>query len=465
MDPGSSPPAELEGLSRSGPAAFDFLHEAFEKRQFLKLRRLLATTAAPDIAEVLGQMGIDDVIVGFRLVARPRKPEVFTYLRIDQQADLIDHLPDRTVTSILNNMEPDDRTRLLESLSEDLRTRILTKLLPEERRLARQLLSYPEDSVGRIMHPEFFSVRPSMTAREAIAHLRWRMTGHAQDVSSVFVTDPSGRYLGEIGLSALVFAEPPTQRVEDMSAVRHPTLLTTDNPSTAVDYFRKYDRSLLAVCDEANTMVGVLAADDVFDVAEEHATEEIQQFGGQATLEDSYFETPLLVLLWKRVGWLCMLFIGGTVTAGTLRHYNNQLKAMEYLIYFLPLVISSGGNSGSQSASLSIRGIAVKEMASGDWVKVLRREVVTGIGLGTVLGALGVGLCWLWDLPSAAWGIVMVALIGVVVFGAVVGSMLPFLLKALRLDPAVSSSPFIASLVDLFGVMLLVQVSRWVLGI
>jgi magnesium transporter len=239
-------------------------------------------------------------------------------------------------------------------------------------------------------------------------------------------------------------------------------LNVADDKSVAVDFFRKYDKAFSPVVDQQGVLVGVLTADDVFDIAEDEATEDIQQFGGTSTLEDSYFDTPALTLLRKRAGWLCALFVSELFTGTALRHYDEAIAEMRYLVYFVPLVISSGGNSGSQASSLVIRGLAVREMELSDWWRVFAREIMMGLGLGLILGSIGFIRAYTWEHNILVAMIVGASLVGVVLFGSVVGAVMPFLIKRMRMDPAVSSSPFIASLVDVAGIVIYFNAAFWI---
>jgi magnesium transporter len=343
----------------------------------------------------------------------------------------------------------------LEELPPELSSKFILRLDPEERRIARRLLSYPEDSVGRLMSPEFFSITAGMTIAQGIEFIRWNASRYPEEaLTQIFVVNTDGRYLGDTSLGSLFVADDTTDKVENIVGSSYVTLSAFDDESAAVDMFRKYDRASIPVVDHEGRLVGMVTADDVFDVAEEEATEDIQQFGGAGVLEDSYFDTHLLVLLRKRAGWLLLLFLGGIGSGHALKSFQNTISAYTFLIIFLPLIVSSGGNSGSQAASLVIRGLAIKELELRDWYKVLIREFLSGAGLGCVLGAIGYGFSMMWGLEPLAASVVAFSLIGVVTFGSVIGSMLPFVLKRIGVDPAVSSSPLIASLADIFGILI-----------
>lgn len=430
-------------------------------RNYKSIRPFLKTGEPADIGEKISELPLSDLVVVFRLIPRQRRAEVFAYIPFETQEELLEALPEAVVSSLLNDMEPDDRTRLLEELPFEIRSQILLKLSPEERSMAWQLLSYEEDSVGRLMNPEFIAVRGEMKISDAFDYIRWTVRDPEELHSHLFVVDTAGKLQGEVSLAMLVMADPPSQALSTIMEPASVAVVTTDDKGRAVDCFRKYDKPFLPVVDENGVLVGVLTSDDVFDIAEDEATEEIQQFGGSATLEDSYFQTEWGVLLRKRAGWLAMLFVGELFTGTALRHYDDAIAAMRYLVYFVPLVISSGGNSGSQAASLVIRGLAVKEMEVSDWFRVLRRELLMGIILGAILGCIGFFRAFSWDRNLLIAIIVGISLVGVVLFGCVAGAMMPFIIRSFKMDPAVSSSPFIASLVDVSGIMIYFNVAMW----
>ncbi len=442
----------------------DYIKALLDIRDFKVLRQNFREQEIADLAEIFSELEVIDCIVLFRLVPRDRRSVLFSYLPFDRQEELIDELPDVVVTALLNNMEPDDRTRFLEELSFELRSKILLKLDPEERQVAWKLLSYPEDSVGRLMTPDFLSLRADMQVSEALAYIRWSSMLPPEYLHHLFVADMKGRLIGEVSLAELVVCDPPTEKVETVMSKSIVYLRPDQEDQEAVEIFRKYDRTYIPVVDNNKAIIGIVTADDLFDVAEEDATEDIQQFGGQGALEDSYFLTPILTMLRKRAGWLSFLFFGMLFTASALRHYELVLDQMEFLAIFLPLVISSGGNSGTQAASLIIRGMALNEFKLRDWFKILRREIVMGISLGSILATLGYLRAVAWGYEPYVGVILALTLLGVVTFGAVAGSMLPFVFKAMRMDPAVVSSPFITTIVDLSGIIIFINIAIMVLA-
>lgn len=445
---------------RSGP----MILEALEKHDYRKVRLLIRKLGPADISELFKDLDLSDAVVLFRLVAKTRRANVLAFLTFEQQQAILDRLPDEMVIRLLNELDPVDRTKLLEEVTDELRGRFLQMLEPEEREIATKILSYPEESVGRLMTPEFVSIKGREPCVRAIEDLRWRATKYSERMlQRIFVVDEKGTYRGSVTLAGLMMADPPNLAVEEVMQKDIPGLSVMADESDAVDFFRKYDEPFIPVIDEEDRLVGLVESDDVFDLAEEEATEDIQQFGGHGALEDSYFQTPTFTLVRKRAGWLIVLFFGMLFTTNALEFFHSEIEKWSFLVFFLPLIISSGGNSGSQAASLMIRGLAVKEVDLKDWLRVLRRELIIGISLGLVLGVFGFARALLGENPPVVGLTIAMSLIGIVLFGAICGAMLPFLIKLVRLDPAVSSSPLIASVVDLVGIVIFFKIAMLML--
>ncbi len=440
------------------------LKDALDSKAYNSIRQAFKIAEPADIADLISKFPIQETVRFFRLISKTRKVQVFSHLPFECQEQLLHIFPEDAVTVLLNEMEAVDRTMLLESLSPEISSKFIEKLHPDERKMAWQLLSYPEDSVGRIMSPECLVIKSSESISSAIDYIRWHAPNFSESMlQQVFVVDEKDIYLGDISLAGLFVAEDTRATVESILSPSYLTLNPYDPQSAAVDLLRKYDKSHIAVIGNRGKLKGVVTADDVFDIAEEEATEDIQQFGGSAILEDSYFNTTLYVLLRKRAGWLALLFCGGIATSQILKSFNQTISEYAFLVVFMPLIISSGGNSGSQAASLVIRGLAIREMELSDWSKILVRELATGLGLGLVLASMAYATSYFWDLSLQQSLVISLSLVAVVVLGAVTGAMLPFLLKFCRLDPAVSSSPLIASLVDLFGLLIYFSIAMSIL--
>ena len=436
------------------------IEKMIRDKDWKHLRQEFAQLDPSDLAEILEEFPLQDAALVFRILPRDAAAVIFEYLPLELQTKLVQSLADEQLVSVVNAMAPDDRTRLLEELPPEVTRRVLGSLTPSELKIARQLLGYPEDSAGRHMTPEYVAVRPDMTAAEALAYIRKHGKG-AETLNVIYVTDEKGRLLSDIRLAALVMAN-PSAKVEDLGDGQMFNIPATADREEFVAAFEKYDRVALPVTDSKGIMLGIITIDDVLDVAEEEATEDIQKLGDMQALEAPYMDSPFLDMVKKRAGWLLVLFFGEMFTATAMAYFEGEIKRAVVLALFIPLIISSGGNSGSQATSLIIRSLAVRELELSDWVRVMKRELLSGVALGSILGAVGFLRIVLWPSRLAIYGphyagvalVVAISLVGVVLFGTLVGSMLPFLLRRLGLDPATASAPFVATLVDVSGLVI-----------
>ena len=415
-------------------------------KDWKKLRAAFDDLDAPDLAEIVEDFPLGDSAVIFRILRKERAAELFEYLPLELQTKLVQSLADEQLVKVLNDMAPDDRTRLFEELPPEVTRRALESLSPPELKIARQLLGYPEGSAGRYMTPEYMAVRPDMTAVEALAYIR-KHGKHRETLNVIYITDEKGRLVSDLRLATLVMA-PPETKVKDIEDRQVVSIQATTGSEDVVAAFEKWDRVALPVTDSQGILLGIITVDDVLDVAEEEATEDIQKLGGMQALEAPYMDSPFLDMIRKRAGWLAVLFVGEMLTATAMGYFQHEIEKVVVLALFVPLIISSGGNSGSQATSLIIRSLAVRELEGSDWVRVLRREALSGIVL--------------WPTRIAVYGphyagvaiAVALSLVGVVTFGTICGSMLPFLLRRLGLDPATASAPFVATLVDVSGLLI-----------
>ncbi|MBE0545521.1 MAG: magnesium transporter [Verrucomicrobia bacterium] len=446
------------------------LTELIHQRAFSQLRDILSSFPPEDIGEILTDLAPEDRAVLLRLLPQQLAADVFEQLGVEVQERLLHALGNEQVAHILNEMEPDDRTALLEELPAAATQKLLNLLSPEERKIAVTLLGYPEDSIGRRMTPEYVAVKQDWTVAEVLAHLR-QVGQQRETLNQLFVVDPQAKLAGVLRLRNVVVAEMdvPVAALLDPSVI---TLRATDDQETAVEMFRKYDRTVLPVVDSHERLVGVVTVDDVLDVVTEEATEDIQKMGAVEALDAPYLETGLLAMIQKRVGWLILLFLGQMLTASAMAHYEADLASALVLVLFIPLIISSGGNSGAQASTLVIRAMATGDVKLRDWLRVFRRESVLGLALGGVLAVIGFLRIALWPNRATLYtdhyqlvGLVVgLSLVGVVAFGSLVGAMLPFGLRRLKLDPATCSAPFVATLVDVSGLIIYFSIAQIVLS-
>ncbi len=444
--------------------------ELIRARDWNSLREAFTEMDPADVAEVLEDLPPKDSGILFRLLPRDMAALAFEYLPPHQQSEVVSTLGNEELKNLLNEMAPDDRTRLLEELPAEVTRRVLTTLSPAELKVARELLGYPERSAGRYMTPEFLTIPGNFTAAEALEYVRKHGQGR-ETLNVLYIVDEKGRLLDDVRLASLVLSRPDT-RVTDIHDRQLVSIPATADREEIISFFEKYDRVALPVTDSKGVLLGIITVDDVLDVAEEEATEDIQRMGGMEALEAPYLDMGVTGMLRKRVGWLTVLFIGQMFTATAMAHYQDAIAQAVFLSAFVPLIISSGGNSGSQATSLIIRALAVRDVSLSDWWRVAWRESISGIALGVFLGVLGTLRIVLWpgreELYGPHFGWVGVAVgtsvVGVVMFGTLCGSMLPFLLRRLGLDPAAASAPFVATLVDVTGVIIYFTVASAILA-
>ena len=440
-------------------------------RELRTVRERLIDLAPADAAELINLLPPQDQAVVFRILPRELATEVFENLQPDNQVRLLSTLGDSRVAVILNEMAPDDRTALLEEFPAQASRKLLGLLSKEERQVALTLLGYPEGSVGRLMSPDYVAVEESWTVDDVLKFIR--ANGPDSDTLNViYVVDKNGRLVDEIPLRTILLS-PPEMGVGELMNRTFVALQATDDQEVAVGSFKKYDYVALPVIDSLGFMLGVVTVDDVLDVAEEEATEDIQKLGGVEALGEPYIKLSLRELIRKRAVWLVVLFGGEMLTATAMGYYESQIQRQVMLALFIPLIISSGGNSGSQASTLVIRALAIGEITLKDWWRVLRREIVAGLALGAILGALGFLRIYLAPFFGSTsfgpeWGYMGIAvglsLTAVVLWGVIMGSMLPLLLKRLGADPATSSAPFVATAVDVTGLVIYFSIASAVLA-
>lgn len=445
--------------------------DAARRRDFATVRLLTAALEASDIANLMEEIdNPSDLALVFRCLPRNLATDVFEYLALPEQTKLVESLTIEEVSQVLETMADDDRTRFFEELPGEVTKRLLSLLSEEERKKALQLLGYPEGSVGRLMSPHYVRVKPHWTVRQVLDHVR----EHGKDsetLTMVYVVNDRGQLIDEIRMRAFLLA-PLDTKVSDLMNYRFVALKATDSQEEAVNVFREADLPALPVTDSDGVLIGVVTNDDILDVAEAEATEDIQKFGGLEALDLPYVDTPIFTLIRKRAGWLVILFLGEMLTASAMGHFDQEIERAVVLALFVPLIISSGGNSGSQAATLVIRAMALKELTIKDWWYVMRREILSGFFLGIILGSIGFLRITLWQklglfYYTEHWPLValtiFLSLISIVMWGTLSGSMIPFVLKRLGLDPATSSAPFVATLVDVTGLVIYFSIAAIVL--
>lgn len=397
-----------------------------------------------------------------------RAVHVFGILDFPTQERIFKKLSAGKVRELINAMPPDDRTSFFSELKGDVVKHLIIMLSPEERKEALSLLGYPEDSVGRLMTPDYITVKQHWTVTRVLDHIR-RYGNASETIDVLYVIDSEGKLIDDIRIRSILIADPDTI-VKDLIDNRLISLHANDPQEEAVNVFRMNNRVALPVVDEQDIMLGIVTIDDILWVANEEYTEDIQRIGGTEALDEPYLDVSIFHLVKKRGGWLIVLFLGQLLTFNVLKHYEDRLSTI--LVLLMPVIMSSGGNSGSQASTLIIQAMAMGEVTLRDWWRVMRREILSGLFLGLILGTLGFIRISVDQVFSGAYGDVWVlyalaiafSLVGVVLWGSLVGAMLPFVLRRMGADPASSSAPFVSTLVDVTGLIIYFTIATLILG-
>ena len=428
-----------------------------------------------DVAELL-QDNEDSELLILQHLSLHRALGVFKILEHSNQKRIIKNLPPTKSAEILNEMQADDRTSFLEDLPNEVVRELIKTLIPEERKITLSLLGYPENSVGRLMTPDYVYVHEDNTVAEVLTIIRSKGK-NTETIDVVYVINKHGELLDDLRIREIILANPET-RVSEMMDGRFIELNVHEDQEAASDVFKKNNRVALPVVDDYNVLLGIVTIDDILWIAEEEFSEDMQKMGGSEALDMPYLEAPLLMLVKKRVGWLIILFLGEMLTATAMAYYNDEMEKVIILTNFIPLIISTGGNSGTQASTLIIQAMAVGDIELKNWWRVMKRELMSGVMLGTILGIVGFIRIATWSylmhqgvITTYTYGphwmligfTVCFSLIGVVIWGSLMGSMLPIILKKLGADPASSSAPFVATLVDVTGLVIFFNVALYFL--
>ncbi len=420
--------------------------------------------AVQDIAEAMGQLEIDEQIRLLRSLPEERQTDAFSYLGKGQQRDLLEALSNKESRRILHELLPDDRTAFLESLSKEDLENQLKLLAPEDLKQSLKLLGYPEESIGRLMTPRFVSIRPDWTVARALDHIRHE-ADRGETVNFVFVTDDRGHLLDAIRLKDLILARQDA-KVEKLMDGEFYSVQASADREEAVQVIQHYDINTLAVTDRNGVMLGIVTVDDIMDVAEAETTEDFHKLGGTGSLNISIREASPTFLYRKRIGWLMILVVVNLVSGLAIALFEDAIEAVIALVFFLPLIIASSGNAGSQSATLMVRALATGDVEVADWFRLWGKELSVALLLGITMG-VAVSLIGVWrggpELGMELAMVVGLAMLAVVVMGAMLGMLLPFILQRLNMDPATASTPLITSVADVLGILIYFSIASAIL--
>jgi len=427
-----------------------------------------------EVARMFESFSNEEAITAFLLLPDNLQSKIFPYFDHVLQLGIMEELPKAQISTILNNLESNERVAFFDTLDGIEVTEYLNLLNDKNRLDTYDLLGYPEQSVARLINTKFTTVRKEWTLGQAVEHIR-RFYTDTPAANVIFVVDNNGKLVDDLHIRKLILND-QTKKIEDIMDGFYVKLDIQDSIDDAIQKFKEYDRVAIPVTNSNNVVMGVVTIDDVIDEAEEKDTKDMQQFGGVESLDLPYVKTDFFTMIQKRAGWLIVLFIGELFTATAMAHFELELSKAIVLQLFIPLIISSGGNSGSQAATLIIRAMALKELSYRDWWYVMKREIFSGITLGIILGVIGFVRIVIWQNMGwynygAHFNWVLVGLtvslsvIGIVLWGTLTGSMIPMILKRLKLDPATSSAPFVATLVDVTGLVIYFSIAAVILGI
>lgn len=431
-------------------------------RAFPQIKSKLEELSTYDAADLLEELPPTDRAVAFRLLGKDRAIEVFEYLETEAQQDLLSALHDHEVVQVLEEMSPDDRTRLLDEMPAKVAKRFLEQLSPEERQIATLLLGYAPDSAGRLMTPEYVSIQQNLTAAQALEKIR-RVGQKKETIYSVYITDASRRLLGVVSLRDLVLAD-PARPVGELAETDVISVRADVDQEEAARLISEYDLLALPVVDREDRLVGVITVDDALDVLEEETTEDFQRFAAMTTDGgpggDRYYALRVGQRVGRRLPWLLGLLLFNSVSGFIIASFENTLQAAIALTFFIPIIMATGGNTGAQAATVTVRALATGEISGREFWRALRGEIATGLLLGIALALVAWGMAYLRTGESFLGLAVALALTGTVVASGLVGTGLPFLLRALGIDPAVASAPFITSVGDVVSLTLYFLTAR-----
>lgn len=441
---------------------FDRIGLLLDGKAFSEAKEYLSVMEPVDIAEGMEDLSSSQMVLYFRLLPKDLAIEVFELMKWDEQQRLIDHVTDREVRDIIEDMSDDDRTVLLDELPAKAVKKLLQQLSPEERQLANRLLNYPEGSAGRVMTPEFIDLKKGMTAEEAVTRIR-SVARKKETIYTCFVIDDARHLQGVVELEDLIMAGSKTE-VESIMDDQPVYVITTTDQEEVARVMSRYDLHTIPVTDKENRLVGIVTFDDVLDILEDEATEDFERMAGIQPVDDSYLEVNLFTMARKRFLWLVICILTEAFTSSVLKYYSPTIQAVVALTYFIPLLIGTGGNAGTQASTLMIRGMTVGDITRKDIGRIILRETASGLLLGCALATLGFARALMLDTGLDVALVLTLAIVSVVLMGNLAGAMLPLIARALKLDPAIMSGPFITTIVDVFGLIVYFEIARRILG-
>jgi len=440
-------------------------------RRWIELRRELHSMPPPEVADFVSRLSGTRRTLVVRFLPRSCAADVFSELPPSVQDEILTDLTNTEIRGLLADLDPDDRAALMDEMPAYMTRKLLNLLSPQDLKLTRELLGYPEDSVGRIMTPNIVYIKERWTVREAVEHIR-TFGRDSETINVVYITDSAGKLIDDITLSKLVMAD-PNKEIQEIMDYNFIAISATESQKKAVEMIKKYDYFALPVVDSAGVLLGIVTVDDLMDIADTYATEDFQRIGAVSVIsEDGPIEDLKEASTWllyrRRIVWLVVLVFVNVFSGAALSFFEDTIAAKTVLVFFLTLLIGSGGNTGSQSATLMVRALATGDVRMKDWGKMLLKEMSVAGALGGVMAGaaavLGVFRGGMRDGPKLA-AVVAISMFLIVIAGSLIGMSLPFVLKKFKKDPALASSPLVASIADIAGVLIYFSVASAVFGI
>ncbi len=442
-------------------ATINYFEELIEQGNWKRLHKELIQLESFNIAEIIEETDTTTDIILFRLLPREISKEVFQLLQYDKQEQIIEGLAKNVpkLSALLNDLDPDDRTAFFEELPAEVTQRFLQILSNEERIVATSLLGYPENSIGRLMTPEFVSVKAYYTVEQTLEHIR-TFGKDSETLNVIYVVDDTGKLIDDIHIREIILAK-PEQKIEELMDSRFISLHAFDDQESAIRVFKDHDRVALPVINADEMLIGIVTFDDIMDVEEEEATEDFHRFGSIQDAIINPIKAKFAFLYKKRIIWLFILVYVNVFSGAVIAKYENIIASHIALVFFLPLLIASSGNAGAQSATLIIRSLASENIKIKGWINLFSKEFLVSFFLGITMAA-GVSIIAMFRAPDIV-PVVAITMIITVMAGSLLGLLLPFIFKILKMDPATASAPLITSIADIFGVLVYLSIATFLL--
>ncbi|RLD61077.1 MAG: magnesium transporter [Bacteroidetes bacterium] len=440
---------------------FPEFQEIIENKDWRTIKSRLSELSSQDIAELLSFLDTKEAILVFRLVSYQKATEIFSDLEPSLQEFILTHFADKEIKQIIQELSYDDRTALFEDLPGKLTQKLLNFLDKKDRVEALKLLGYPEDSVGRLMTPDYVVVRPEWSIQKSFEHIR-KYGKDAETINMIYVVDKNWKLLDDIPIRRFILFEQDEQ-VRDMMDFSFVSISAIEDQEDAYKLFKKYDLTVLPVIDKEGVLLGIVTVDDIFDVREEEVTEDFHKTSAISPVEESYYTVSASRLYRKRIGWLLILLLTDFFSSSIIAHFENAIQAVIALAFFIPILIDSGGNISAQSSTLIIRALATGELTIRSWFKVVKKELLIGLMIGLTLGSILYIRGFFWRGGPTIGMVVGISMVAITVWANLLGSILPIILTKLKLDPAVISSPLLTTLIDSTGLIIYFSLAKFVL--